>query len=268
MKLLIYVFLWLLTFSACTSKNESPVKKAKKSDTVTKPKSTSLIQYAKDKEPEIKPKNPITNDNVETRLLEYGNKNTETIVDIYTTKGKIRARLYKSTPLHRANFLLMTKKGFLNGSVFTRVAPGFIAQSGGTFDEDHAEIKKTIGRYTIPSEMSHKNIHKQGAIAASRRYDNNPDKRSDPYAFYFVEGTLYNEPTLKVYERENNYKYTKTQLDYYLEKPGAAHLDGQHTVFGEIISGYSIVEKITSVKTDSRDWPLKDIFIDSVRVIR
>lgn len=258
----------IMVFLSCSIENEKTPKKLGNSKPKKTSKSTSLIQYAKEKKVEIKPKNPITNENVESRLLEYGLKNKETIVDIYTTKGKIRARLYKNTPLHRANFLLMTKKGFLNGSVFTRVSPGFIAQSGGTFDEDHATIKSTIGRYTIPSEMNKKNMHKRGAIAAARKYKENPEKRSDPYAFYFVEGILYNEPTLKVYERENNYKFSSEQREYYHKNPGAAHLDGQHTVFGEIISGYSVVEKITSVKTDSRDWPIQDIFIDSVKTIR
>jgi peptidyl-prolyl cis-trans isomerase B (cyclophilin B) len=274
MKLRASVFgLCLIILASChetTTVDNSPKKEVKKKASSKKKKANgpSLIEMAKEKKPEVLPKNPITDSNVVERLMAYGKENPETVVDIYTTKGKIRARLYTSTPLHRANFIMMSKKGFLNGSVFTRVAMNFIAQSGGTYDEDHAKIKKNIGRYTIPLEMSHKNIHKRGAIAAARRYKDNPDKRSDPYAFYFVEGTLYNEPTLARYEQENDYQFTPAQREYYLNKPGAGHLDGQHTVFGEVISGYAVIPKITSVETDSRDWPRKDIFIDSVVVIR
>lgn len=268
-KLGLIITLVILGFSCSEEPKENPKNKPKtQKKPQKKTQSPSLIEMAKPKPKPKGPKNPITNDNVVERLTKFGSQNPETIVDIYTTKGKIRARLYKSTPLHRANFLLMTKRGFLDGSVFTRVAMGFIAQSGGTYDEDHAKIKNAIGKYTIPAEMSHKRIHKRGAIAAARRYKNNPDKRSDAYAFYFVEGTQYNEPTLDKYEEDNNYKYTQQQREYYLNKPGAAHLDGQHTVFGEITSGYSVIPKITSVETDSRDWPNKDLFIDSVRVVR
>lgn len=261
----------LFVFSLYSCENdEKPINEETQiiEDQKQKKEGPSLIEYAKPKPIEKVPKNPITNDNVSERLLEYGLKNPETVVDIYTSKGKIRARLYKDTPLHRANFIMMSRKGFLNGSVFTRVVMGFIAQSGGTFDSDHAKIRQNIGSYTIPSEMSKTRFHKKGALAAARKYGDNPDKRSDPYAFYFVEGQVYNEPTLDVHERDYKYKYSKAQRDYYMKYPGAAHLDGQHTVFGEIVSGNSVVSKLTDVETDSRDWPKTDLFIDSVVVIR
>ncbi|MBD81548.1 MAG: peptidylprolyl isomerase [Crocinitomicaceae bacterium] len=271
MRTAILIAVCFLAFCLLNGCEEEPVKnnveEGKPVKKKAKPKQ-SLIEYAKPKPKEKRPKNPITDENVEQRLLEYGKKNPETIVKIYTSKGLIKARLYKDTPLHRANFIMMSKKGFLNGSVFTRVVMNFIAQSGGTFDEDHAAIKQNIGRYTVPAEMKKHRFHKKGAIAAARRYGENPDKRSDPYAFYFVEGTQYNKPTLDVYEREHKYVYSKQQREYYMKYPGAAHLDGQHTVFGEIISGNSVVSKITEVETDSRDWPKKDLFIDSVVVVR
>jgi len=263
---ILFSSIWLIACEDVSTGEK--VNNVEKQKPTIKKKETPLIEYAKPKTKEKKPKNPITDQNVTNRLIAYGKENPETLVDIYTSKGKIRARLYKDTPLHRANFIMMSKKGFLNGSVFTRAVMGFIAQSGGTFDEDHAKIRQNIGSYTIPSEMSKRRYHKKGALAASRKYGNNPDKRSDPYAFYFVEGQVYNAPTLDVHERNYEYKYSKTQRDYYMKYPGAAHLDGQHTVFGEIISGNKVVSKITEVETDSRDWPKTDLFIDSVIVIR
>tara|TARA_B110000285_G_scaffold195192_1_gene225322 strand:- start:2668 stop:3483 length:816 start_codon:yes stop_codon:yes gene_type:complete len=266
------IFICIITstlFLNCNEKLESEKVESTKRNRKKKEKpEISLIEYTKPEPAKITPKNPIHNGNVKDRLLEYGKQNQETIVDIYTSKGKIRAKLYKNTPLHRANFIMMSKKGFLNGSVFTRVVMGFIAQSGGTFDEDHAHIKQKIGMYTIPSEMSKSRFHKKGALASARKYGDNPNKRSDPYAFYFVEGQLYNTPTLDVHEREFKYKYSKIQREYYLKKPGAAHLDGQHTVFGEILIGNNVVSKLTEVETDSRDWPNTDLFIDSVIVIK
>ena len=210
----------------------------------------------------------ITNKNVVERLTQYGKENPETIADIYTTTGRIRVQLYKDTPLHRANFVLLAKKGYYNGCLFSRVAENFMAQFGGSYDEKQREIQKTIGVYTIPAEMHPSRFHKQGAIAAARSYTNNPEKRSAMDELYFVEGNRFSDITLDKYEIENNYKYSKAQRQYYLKYPGAAHIDGEHTVFGEIIEGYSVVPKLTHVVTDTQDWPNVDIYIDSVVLIR
>ena len=210
----------------------------------------------------------ITDENVVEKLTKYGEENPETILEIYTTKGKIKIRLFKDTPLHRANFIMMAKKGFFGGSVFTRVVKNFMAQGGGTYNDEQVEIKKQIGNYTIPAEISKTRFHKKGAIGAARSYLANPDKRSDPYAFYLVEGTTYTDASLDFYESENKYKYTSAQRNYYKTNAGAAHIDGEHTVFGEIIDGFNVVPKLTSVKTDSRDWPNDDIYIEKVVVIK
>ena len=97
---------------------------------------------------------------------------------------------------------------------------------------------------------------------------NNPEKKSDPYAFYFVEGSIYNDLTLDKYEEENNYTYSKVQREYYKNHPGAAHIDGEHTVFGEIIEGIEVIAKLTQVKTDGRDWPINDIYIQRIEIIK
>jgi len=210
----------------------------------------------------------ITNDNVVEILTKYGKKNPETIADIYTSKGKIRIRLYEDTPLHRANFVLLAKKGYYNGCLFSRVVKNFIAQFGGSYDEKQKKIQKTIGSYTIPAEIKSSHFHKQGAIAAARSYTNNPKKRSAMDELYFVEGNRFSDVTLDKYEKENNYKYSRVQRKYYLNHPGAAHIDGEHTVFGEIIEGFLVIPKLTHVVTDSQDWPNVDMYIDSVKLIR
>ena len=230
------------------------------------------IKSSKPTKPEKKKYIPqfekITDDNVVERLTNYGENNPETEVDIYTTKGKIRIRLFKETPLHRANFILLVKSGYLKGCLFSRVVKNFMAQCGGSYDERQKEIQDTLGVYTIPSEMSHSIFHKKGAIGAARSYTNNPDKRSECDEFYFVEGAVYNDLSLDHYEELNHYKYSSTQRNYYKHNKGAAHIDGEHTVFGEIISGYEIVPKLTHVITDSQDWPNVDMYIDSVKIIK
>lgn len=245
-----------LAFSCSEEQKKIPIKKVSKKVVTKKTEVKPIVA------PDL-----ITNENVTEKLLAYGKENPETILDVYTTYGKLRVRLYKDTPLHRANFVMLAKKGFFKGSVFTRAVQHFIAQGGGTSKQEQVEVKKEIGSYTIPNEIKRNRIHKRGTLGAARGYLNNPDKRSDPYAFYFVEGMKYKKELLKHYEMQNNYTYNQTQIDYYTQNPGAAHIDGEHTVFGEIINGYNVVPKITVVETDSREWPRTDIFIDSVVVV-
>jgi peptidyl-prolyl cis-trans isomerase B (cyclophilin B) len=208
----------------------------------------------------------IRNDNVVERLTQYGKDNPETLADIYTRLGRIRIQLFKDVPLHRANFIMLAKSGYYNGTVFTRVVKNFIAQGGSAHSYQQVDIQRAIGLYTIPSEFTSKHYHYRGMLAAARDYEDNPEKRSDPFVFYFVEGTTYSDETLDHYEKDNGRKFSKSQRDYYTKKPGAAHIDNEHTVFGKIISGYSVVPKLTSVKTDKYGWPEEDLFIDSVIV--
>jgi peptidyl-prolyl cis-trans isomerase B (cyclophilin B) len=210
----------------------------------------------------------ISDENVNERLTAYGKENPETIVDIYTSKGKIRVRLFKDTPLHRSNFILLAKSGYFNHALFSRVAKKFMAQFGGSYDDLQRNVQDTIGTFTIPSEMSHHHFHKKGALAAARSYNNNPEKRSSSDEFYFVEGQKFSDLTLDHYAYENDYVFTSVQRKYYKNNVGAAHIDGEHTVFGQIIEGYNIVAKLTHVATDSQEWPITDIYVDSAIVIK
>ena len=212
--------------------------------------------------------NLISDKNVVERLTAYGKKNPETIVDVYTSKGKIRVKLFKDTPLHRANFILLVKGGYFKDALFSRVAKKFMAQFGGSYEDLQRNIQDTIGSFTIPSEINHRHFHKKGALAAARSYNKNPNKRSSSDEFYFVEGQIFSDLTLDHYAYENKYKFTATQRKYYKNNVGAAHIDGEHTVFGQIIEGYNIVPKLTHVPTDSQDWPTTDIYVDSAIVIK
>ncbi|MCT4625128.1 MAG: peptidylprolyl isomerase [Schleiferiaceae bacterium] len=247
-----------LLLSACDSDVRTAKQPSKK--TPKKKEKNIVVEPIKD--------TLIRNNNVVERLTTYGEKNPETIADVYTRFGKIRIQLFKDTPLHRANFIMLAKSGYFNGTVFTRAVKNFIAQGGSAHSYQQVDIQRSIGLYTIPPEMDAGHFHYKGMIGAARDYEDNPQKRSDPFVFYFVEGTTYNDEVLDHYEKENGYKYNSAQRKYYTNNPGAAHIDGEHTVFGKIISGYPVVSKITSVETDRQDWPIEDLFIDSVIVVR
>jgi len=259
MKYSFFTFLTILFFS-CT---ENP-----KLNSNEKQKTETKTPIIEPKDLEVKPKLPIINDeNVVERLTEFGKNNHENIVDIYTTKGKIRIKLYDDTPLHRANFILLVKSGYLNGCLFSRVVKNFMAQCGGSYDELQRKIQDSIGSYSIPNEIRRKNFHKKGTIGMARSYRNNPNKNSECDEFYFVEGTKYSGITLDHYEELNKYKFNAEQRNYYKTNPGAAHIDGEHTVFGIITQGYDVVKKLTHVDTDSQDWPVVDMYIDSAVIV-
>lgn len=251
------LFVIFTLFIGCSAESEHPEE--------------TIVTPVKEEQPKklkkVKVDTSITNKNVVEKLTAYGEKHKETIVDIYTGKGKIRIKLFKDTPLHRANFIMLTKRGYFDGTYFTRAVKDFMAQCGSPATYVHTDFQRALGKYSIPAEINKKYYHKQGVVGAAREYQNNPKKRSSPFNFYFVEGTRFSDETLDKYEELNSYTYSKEQRKYYSTQPGAAHIDGLHTIFGKILSGQQVVHNITLVETDRQDWPVDDIFIDSAKVV-
>lgn len=193
-------------------------------------------------------------------LTQYGKENPETKVQITTTFGVIKLKLYEETPLHRANFIMLVKKGYFNDTYFYRVAKDFVIQGGNT-DMEQTQAKRTaIGRYSIPHEIQPlKFYHKKGALCAAREWENNPDKMSDVYNFYIVQGKKMHELHLDELDRDREWKIPSEQRSTYMSKGGAPHLDGEHTVFGEVYEGMDVIEKISQVEVDAVEWPKVDI---------
>ncbi|MCU0393693.1 MAG: peptidylprolyl isomerase [Thermoflexibacter sp.] len=198
----------------------------------------------------------LDNQNVTEILSKYGAQNPETIVLISTRMGDIKIRLYKETPLHRSNFIRLAKKKYFDGTEFHRVIKDFIVQGGG-FDEP----RPSVGKYTIPSEIKPELLHKRGALAMAREYNDNPDKRSAFHDFYIVQTKKMTLPELQASAKEHKIKLSPLQISTYTTLGGAPHLDNQHTVFGEVIAGMDVVDKIALVKTDKGGWPIEGIDI-------
>ena len=162
--------------------------------------------------------------------------------EVVTSHGTMKVKLYEKTPQHRNNFVKLAAEGYYDGMRFHRVIEGFMIQGGDPYSRDTAMIDRwgTGGPdYTIPAEFVSEYRHKKGAIAAARKGDMaNPRKASSGSQFYIVQ-----------------------------DEYGCSHLDGQYTVFGEVVEGLDVIDKIAAVSTDRYDRPFEDVMIVSVKRI-
>ncbi|NEN22497.1 peptidylprolyl isomerase [Cryomorpha ignava] len=203
----------------------------------------------------------LTSKNAEAFLRSYFKENSERKIKLTTRLGVLKFRLYDDTPVHSANFLMLVKREYFNDTEFTRVVENFVVQ-GGNNDKEQEDIKRLlIGSYELEPEFNQQHLHKKGALAMARRYEENPDKRSSGYNFYFVKGQKFTEPQLLAIERDNEMQIPEWKRQVYRTLGGAPHLDGEHTVFGEIYEGLDVLEKMSLVETDASDWPLKPLIM-------
>ncbi len=192
-------------------------------------------------------------------------------VIIKTTMGNMVVKLYDETPDHRDNFLKLTKEGFYDNQLFHRVINNFMIQTGdpGSKEANKGEMLGMGGPgYTIKAEFSDNRYHKKGALAAARRGDSvNPEKRSSGSQFYIVQGTIFSPPELQSFVSSGRHKeFTKEQIDNYTTLGGTPHLDNEYTVFGEVIEGLEVIDKIANVPVDNYNRPIEDIII-SISII-
>lgn len=197
----------------------------------------------------------------------------EEVVVMETTQGTIVLKLYDQTPLHRDNFRSLVAEGSFDSLLFHRVIQDFMIQ-GGDPDSKYAEPGVLLGEgdrdYTVPAEFRLEDgiFHRRGVLAGAREGDNvNPEQRSSAMQFYIVWGKIFDDAGLdKVQERLDRQtggrvKLTPEMREVYKTVGGTPHLDGQYTVFGEVVSGLDVVDAIQRVPTDGNDRPLHDVRI-------
>ncbi len=190
-----------------------------------------------------------------------------------TTMGTIELKLYDATPLHRDNFRNLVREGAYDSLLFHRVIKDFMIQ-GGDPDSKNAAPGMLLGEgdkpYTVPAEfrLDEGIFHRRGVLAAAREGDDvNPEKHSSAMQFYIVWGRVFDEAGLdQIQERLDrrtggSVKLTPEMREVYKTIGGTPHLDGQYTVFGEVVSGLDVVDAIQQVATDGNDRPLEDVRI-------
>lgn len=183
-------------------------------------------------------------------------------VRIKTSKGECIVMLYNQTPKHKENFLKLTKEGFYNGTLFHRVINNFMIQ-GGDPDSKTATPGQPLGSgdlgYRVDAEFRDSLFHKKGVLAAAR--DNNPEKASSASQFYLVDGKIFTDEELEKTRitRMSGRQIPDSHRVIYKTLGGTPHLDGNYTVYGEIVQGISMVDTIASVATSPTDRPIENI---------
>jgi len=169
-------------------------------------------------------------------FLQYDKENKENKVRITTDFGNIDILLFDETKFHRSNFIFLTKQGYFNGTQFHRVVNNFIIQGGNTDDVEIAKRRSYIGKYLLPTDTRHGFKHTRGVISMPSGEIENPHKLASPYEFFIVQ-------------------------------KDAFHLDGNYTIFGRVVSGMDVVDKIAAQPTDNAEWPLHNVYIRKVEIL-
>lgn len=193
-------------------------------------------------------------------------------VEMRTTMGNITLLLYNDTPRHRDNFIKLVNENVYEGLLFHRVIDRFMIQAGDPKSKD-AKPGTMLGDgtlgYTIPAEFLPNHFHKRGALCAARQGDQvNPRKESSSCQFYIAQGQVWSEADLNMMEQRFGKKFSPEQRKAYTTVGGTPHLDGDYTVFGEVLKGMEVVDKIAAAPRDKFDRPLEDIRIISVKILK
>tara|TARA_A100001011_G_scaffold825_2_gene983 strand:+ start:16953 stop:17648 length:696 start_codon:yes stop_codon:yes gene_type:complete len=205
----------------------------------TKPKNKAVKVKVPEKKETLKKEVPkeekgiyLNDKNAIPFFFEYAKINKENKVRIVTKFGDIDIKLYENTPYHRANFIYLTKEKYFDGTMFHRVVPGFIIQGGNSDSRKSMRKRQEIGRYLLPPDTKKGHSHHRGVISMPSSEIDNPHKLASPYEFFIVQ-----------------------------QSPGAYHLDGDYTAFGEVISGMEVVDEINQLEIDNREMPISNIYI-------
>jgi peptidyl-prolyl cis-trans isomerase B (cyclophilin B) len=180
-------------------------------------------------------------------------------------------KLYNETPLHRDNMIKLIEENFFEGQLFHRVIKDFMIQ-GGDPQSAGAPAGQPLGQggpgYTLPAEFNPELFHKKGALAAARQGDQvNPQKASSGSQFYLVQGRVYTPDQMNSFAQSGRAVFTEESIRAYTTVGGTPHLDGSYTVFGEMVEGLDVLDRIAVTPTDSRNRPLEDV-VYSISIVR
>ncbi|WP_124979726.1 peptidylprolyl isomerase [Nonlabens xiamenensis] len=232
MKSLYWVLLILLSLS-CKDTSREPQPEELNKEEKEKPKTRKEYWEERTYKPQVTRDGDtllayIPQDSVPKFFTRYGKKNPETKVLMTTPYGDVTIELFQETPLYRASFIYLVKNEYFNSTYFHRVVKDFVVQGGDSDESYPALMRSSAGNYRLPPNFLPQYRHRYGTVSAAKLWENNPENWHDAFDFFI---TLNN----------------------------ASHLDNEHTIFGRVVDGMEVIERISQVETDESDWPLKDI---------
>ena len=231
----IFIFCFILLFMNCEDK-----KYKKEIDSKNIPTKIEEVEPKKEMT-SVEPKREfpvLTEKNAMEFFLKYEKENKENKVRLTTDFGDIDILLYNKTKFHRANFIFLTKLKYFNDTQFYRVINNFMVQAGNSDDRKTTRKRNKIGKYLLPTDTKRGYKHDRGVISMPSSEIDNPHKLASPFEFFIVQ-----------------------------QHGGSHFLDGDYTIFGKVIKGMDVIDKIAAVDTDEADWPLRNIFIRKVEII-
>ncbi|AOR29372.1 peptidyl-prolyl cis-trans isomerase [Formosa sp. Hel1_33_131] len=210
----------------------------KKTKTI-KPQKNDSTSITKEPTAEEKKPNFLLSDaNVMEFFLDYDQKHKEDTIRITTDFGTIDVQLFEATKFHRSNFIYLIRKQYFDGTQFYRVIQNFVIQGGNSDDRETSLKRRKIGKYLLPNDHNKGFKHDRGILSMPSKNIENPYKKASPFEFFIVQ-----------------------------QQGGAHHLDGDYTIFGKVIRGMEVVDKIAAVPTDASDWPLQNVFIQKIEIL-
>lgn len=225
------LFYCILLFTGCKDAVSN-----KEEHLTTKQQAVKNIITKKEVKKETYPK--LNSENAIPFFAEYGRKNKENKVRLTTDFGYIDILLFNNTKYHRANFIFLCKQKYFKDTQFYRVINNFVIQGGDSDDQKTANKRFKIGKYLLPTDTNKGYKHNRGVISMPSSEIDNPYKLASPFEFFIVQ-----------------------------KKGGAHNLNGNYTIFGKVINGMDVVDKIAAVKTDETDWPMKNVYIRDAEII-
>jgi len=193
------------------------------------------------------------------------------LVEVSTTMGRMVIALNNETPRHRDNFLALVREHYYDSTLFHRVVPGAMIIGGDPAsrlaDDRHRALGKGSTIPSLPPEIHHDHVHVKGALGAIRDESLPQDqKRSHGSGFYLILGQDWTPSELRMVEQKRTaadpasaFSYTPEQVRAYATDGGSPRMDGEYTVFGQVLEGLDVLDRIAASPCDERDRPFTDV---------
>ncbi|ALS00591.1 peptidylprolyl isomerase [Enterococcus silesiacus] len=184
----------------------------------------------------------------------------EDLVEMVTTEGTIEIKLFpKQAPKTVENFMTHAKDGYYDNVLFHRVIENFMIQGGDPKGDGTGG--ESIWNGSFDDEISNQLYNIRGALSMANAGKDEKGNGTNGSQFFIVQNTDdMSDGLLKD-------DYPEKIIDAY-KKGGTPHLDGKHTVFGQVTKGMDVVDKIASAETADQDKPKKDIRIEKINILQ